>query len=215
MLAVDVRDYTMSIKKRKIFKNNNLQLEAGGIYGLYGHNGSGKSMLMRAIAGLITPTSGQVFVFGKEVGKDVPFPPDMGLIIENVGFWPHYTGFENLQALASIRSKITDQEIRDVIVRVGLDPADTRPYRKYSLGMKQRLGVAQAVMERPSLLMLDEPTNALDEDGVNLVRQIIREENARGATVMIASHNKEDLTTLCGRFYKMNDGTLKEEVLQA
>ncbi len=213
MLAVEVRDYTKVLKKREILKHINLQLEEGGIYGLYGHNGSGKSMLMRAIAGLMLPTSGSVFVFGKEVGRDVTFPPDMGLIIENVGFWPHYTGFENLQALASIRRKIGPQEIRAAITRVGLDPDDPRPYRKYSLGMKQRLGIAQAVMESPRLLMLDEPTNALDEDGIALVRQIVREENARGATVLLASHLKEDLTTLCSRFFRMRDGLLKEEAL--
>lgn len=215
MLAVDMHDYTKIIKKREILKNVNLQLEAGGIYGLYGHNGSGKSMLIRAISGLIMPTSGSVSVFGKEVGKEIPFPDEMGLIIENVGFWPHYTGFENLKALASIRGKLTDGEIRDVIARVGLDPMDKRAYRKYSLGMKQRLGIAQAVMEQPKLLLLDEPTNALDEDGVALVRKIIREENDRGATVILASHNQEDLTSLCAKFYKMNDGVLKEEALQA
>ena len=209
MLAVEVRDYTKVLKKREILKHINLQLEEGGIYGLYGHNGSGKSMLMRAIAGLMLPTSGSVFVFGKEVGRDVTFPPDMGLIIENVGFWPYYTGFENLKMLASIRNEITENDIRETLTRVGLDPDDTRTYKKYSLGMKQRLAIAQAVMERPKLIILDEPTNALDKKGVQLVWNLIREERERGATILIASHNQEDLQQMCSDFFEMYEGRLE------
>ena len=172
-------------------------------------------MLFRAIAGLIRPTEGTVTVFGKKIGEEVSFPESMGLVIESVGFWPYYTGFENLKTLASIQHKISDDEVKQAIRRVGLDPDDKRTYRKYSLGMKQRLGIAQAVMEKPDLLLLDEPTNALDEDGIAQIRKLIQEEQERGATVLIASHNKEDLALLCGKFYQMNDGELTEGKMPA
>jgi ABC-2 type transport system ATP-binding protein len=210
MKAVEISNMSKIIKGRTILSHINLSLEQGEGYGLYGHNGSGKSMLLRSIAGLIHPTEGTIRVFGKEIGKEISFPESLGLIIESVGFWPYYTGFENLKTLASIKGLISDAEIKHSIKRVGLDPDDKRTYRKYSLGMKQRLGIAQAIMERPDLILLDEPTNALDEDGVELVRTVVREEIDRGATVVIASHNKDDLSLLCSKFFKMNDGILKE-----
>ena len=210
MDAVKICEFTKILKGREVLKDINLTLKQGTVNGLFGHNGSGKSMLMRAISGLIYPTKGSVTVFGKELGKDISFPSSMGIVIENVGFWPYYTGFENLKTLAAIKNKITDDQIKHSIQRVGLDPEDKRTYRKYSLGMKQRLGIAQAIMEEPELLMLDEPTNALDDDGIEKIRQIIHEENERGATIVLASHNKEDLRLLCDHFYKMNDGCLAE-----
>lgn len=210
MSVVEIEHYTKKLKGKVILSNITLSLEAGGTYGFYGHNGSGKSMLFRAIAGLIHPTEGSVKVFGKKIGEDVSFSESMGLIIESVGFWPYYTGFENLKILASIKHTVSDDEIRQAIVRVGLDPDDKRTYGKYSLGMKQRLGIAQAVMEKPNLILLDEPTNALDEDGVKQVRIIIQEEAKRGACILIASHNREDLALLCSRFFKMDDGRLTE-----
>ena len=215
MTAVKIENMTKIIKGKTILSNINLTLESGGVYGFYGHNGSGKSMLFRAIAGLIRPTEGTVTVFGKKIGEEVSFPESMGLVIESVGFWPYYTGFENLKTLASIQHKISDDEVKQAIRRVGLDPDDKRTYRKYSLGMKQRLGIAQAVMEKPDLLLLDEPTNALDEDGIAQIRKLIQEEQERGATVLIASHNKEDLALLCGKFYQMNDGELTEGKMPA
>jgi ABC-2 type transport system ATP-binding protein len=215
MTAVKIENMTKIVKGKTILSNINLTLESGGVYGFYGHNGSGKSMLFRAIAGLIRPTEGTVTVFGKKIGEEVSFPESMGLVIESVGFWPYYTGFENLKTLASIQHKISDDEVKQAIRRVGLDPDDKRTYRKYSLGMKQRLGIAQAVMEKPDLLLLDEPTNALDEDGIAQIRKLIQEEQERGATVLIASHNKEDLALLCGKFYKMNDGELTEGKMPA
>lgn len=171
-------------------------------------------MLFRAVSGLIHPTEGSVKVFGKELGKEISFPESMGLIIENVGFWPYYTGFENLQVLASIRHIISDEEIKESIRRVGLNPEDKRTYKKYSLGMKQRLAIAQVVMEKPELIILDEPTNALDEEAVEAVRHLIREEQKRGATILIASHNREDLKQMCDQYYKMTDGKLEEGELQ-
>lgn len=210
MSVVEMKDYTKKLKGKTILSNISLTLEAGSANGFYGRNGSGKSMLFRAISGLIHPTKGTVRVFGKKIGEDVSFPESMGLVIESVGFWPYYTGFENLKILASIKNTISDEEIRRAVERVGLDPDDKRTYAKYSLGMKQRLGIAQAVMEKPELILLDEPTNALDEDGVEQVRTIIQEETKRGACVLIASHNKEDLALLCTRFFKMDDGWLTE-----
>ncbi len=210
MKAVEICNMSKVIKGKTILSHINLSLESGIGCGLYGPNGSGKSMLLRAISGLIHPTEGSVKVFDKEIGKDVSFPESLGLIIESVGFWPYYTGFENLKTLASIKGILSDADIKRSIKRVGLDPDDKRTYKKYSLGMKQRLGIAQAIMERPDLILLDEPTNALDEDGVELIQNVIREEINRGATVMIASHHKEDLSLLCSKFFKMNDGVLKE-----
>ena len=191
MNAVEISNMSKIINGKTILSHINLSLEQGEGYGLYGHNGSGKSMLLRSIAGLIHPTEGTIKVFDKEIGREISFPESLGLIIESVGFWPYYTGFENLKTLASIKGLISEVEIKHSIKRVGLDPDDKRTYRKYSLGMKQRLGIAQAIMERPDLILLDEPTNALDEDGVELVRTVVREEIDRGATVVIASHNKE------------------------
>jgi ABC-2 type transport system ATP-binding protein len=210
MNAVEISNMSKIINGKTILSHINLSLEQGEGYGLYGHNGSGKSMLLRSIAGLIHPTEGTIKVFDKEIGREISFPESLGLIIESVGFWPYYTGFENLKTLASIKGLISEVEIKHSIKRVGLDPDDKRTYRKYSLGMKQRLGIAQAIMERPDLILLDEPTNALDEDGVELVRTVVREEIDRGATVVIASHNKDDLSLLCSKFFKMNDGILKE-----
>lgn len=210
MLAVEINGLTKYIKKNLILDHITLKLEANGIYGFYGPNGSGKSMLFRAICGIIHATEGEVRVFGKRIGEDISFPESLGVIIESVGFWKEYTGFENLQTLASIKKKIGDDEIRSTLERVGLDPNDKRKYGKYSLGMKQRLGIAQAIMEKPDLIVLDEPTNALDYDGIEQIRSIILQEKERGATVLIASHNPEDLSRSCDRFFHMNLGRLRE-----
>lgn len=207
-IAIEINNYTKIIKKNMVLSDINLILEAGKVYGLYGHNGSGKSMLLRAMAGLINPTSGSITVFGKQLCGT--FPDSMGLIIENVGFWPYYTGFENLNILASIKKVATTAKIRNAMERVGLSPDDKRLFSKYSLGMKQRLGIAQAIMENPDLILLDEPTNALDDQGIKLIYDVIKEENNRGATIIIASHNKEDLATLCHECFKMADGKISK-----
>jgi len=200
------------IKGNKVLRDINIEMSKGKIYGFYGRNGSGKTMLFRAVSGLIKPTSGEIFVFGKKLGRDTSFPENLGLIIENVGFWSQYTGFWNLKYLASIRNIINDEEIRSAIKRVGLNPEDKKIYKKYSLGMKQRLGIAQAIMERPELIILDEPTNALDSEGIDLVRNILLEEKDRGALIMIASHNKEDINLLSDEKYMMDNGSLFSEL---
>lgn len=206
MDKIVVSHLTKSIKKNLVLDDVCLELDRGKIYGFVGVNGSGKSMLFRAISGLIRPTSGTVCVFSKVLGEDVSFPESMGIVIENVGFWPEYTGLQNLRLLASIKGIVGETEIRKAMQRVGLNPDDKRTYKKYSLGMKQRLAIAQAVMESPELLILDEPTNGLDEEGVELIRQVIREENARGATVLLASHNPEDIRCLCDTHFRIHEG---------
>jgi len=196
------------IKGNHVLKDINLTMKKGNIYGFYGRNGSGKTMLFRAVSGLIKPTSGEIYVFDKKMGKDISFPESLGLVIETVGFWNQYTGFKNLKFLASIKNIISDNEIKDAIRRVGLNPDEKNIYQKYSLGMKQRLGIAQAIMEKPELIILDEPTNALDSEGINLIRNILIEERNRGAIVMIASHNKEDINLLSDEKYMMDSGSL-------
>jgi ABC-2 type transport system ATP-binding protein len=207
---VDVREAVKYFKGNCVLNNVSLGLPRGTITGLKGHNGSGKTMLLRAIAGLIKLNAGEITVDGKLLGRDISFPPSMGLIIENSVVWNHMTGLESLCLLADIRKKIGKAEVREAIKRVGLDPDDKRKFRKYSLGMKQRLMIAQAIMETPDLLLLDEPTNALDPDGVERVRGIIAAEKQRGATILIVSHLSDDLKTLCDAAYEMINGRLKQ-----
>lgn len=167
-------------------------------------------MLLRAICGLILPTSGSVTVDGKTVGKDIEFPDGVGVIIENMSLIPEYTGFKNLQLLAGIKKKIGDSEIRDTLISVGLDPDDKRKVKEYSLGMKQKLNFAQAIMEKPELLLLDEPTNAMDVQTVEKVRSILAEMKEKGTLIIIASHNKEDLDALCDEFIDICDGKIQK-----
>jgi ABC-2 type transport system ATP-binding protein len=215
MNQIIVSNANKVIRGRTVLADVSVNLEHGGIYGFFGINGSGKTMLFRAIAGLIRLDSGSIRVFGETIGKDSSFPKSLGIIIEAVGFWDEYTGFKNLKLLASIKHQIDDDDIRAALTRVGLDPDDKRTYRKYSLGMKQRLGIAQAIMESPELLILDEPTNALDSDGLLLVFDIIKEQQQRGATILIASHNVAELEALCERRFKMCEGRLSEELLES
>ena len=198
------------IKKICVLNNVNLELEKGKIYGLYGKNGSGKTMLIRMIAGLIIPTTGEVTVFGKTLGKDASFPESMGLTIENVGFWPNYTGKECLRMVADVKQIIGEEEIDAALKRVGLDPDDKRKYKQYSLGMKQKLAIAQAIMEKPELIMLDEPTNSLDEETVEMLKDILIEEKERGALIIIASHDKEFLYNIADKVYVLSDGYVKD-----
>lgn len=186
-----------------------MTMESGKIYGLFGRNGSGKTMLLRLIAGLIHPSSGQVIIDGKILHKEMDFPESIGVLIETPDFWKGYTGKKVLKTLASIKNQISDDEIENTMRRVGLDPEDGRTVRKYSLGMKQRLGIAQAIMEKPDILLLDEPTNALDKNGVIQMREMMREEAKRGAIVVIASHNAQDLKH-CDCYFEIEEGTVRE-----
>lgn len=205
-MEIIVKSATKYIKKALILDDVNIQLTGGKIYGLKGPNGSGKTMLMRLLCGLIRPTSGEVWIDGKKLGKDMDFPESVGLLIENPAFLPNYTGYENLELLAQIRGKIGAEQICQSLMEVGLEPDDPRRYRKYSLGMKQRLGIAAAIMEKPDLLIVDEPTNALDDSGVEQICTILRRERERGALVVIACHDSLLLETLSDEIYKIYEG---------
>lgn len=210
MSFIEISQLSKIVGGREILKEINLSLEKGKIYGFFGHNGSGKTMLFRAICGLIKPTTGSVTINGKQLHKDISFPESVGVLIESPGFWSHYSGFGNLKILASIKNIVSDEDIKNAISRVGLSPEDDRVFKKYSLGMKQRLAIAQAIMEKPEIIVLDEPTNALDEEAVELVRSILLEEKARGATILLASHNKDDIEILSDLRFKVSGGTLAQ-----
>ena len=198
----------------KQFKDNlaldnvDLKVESGSICGLVGRNGSGKTVLMKCICGFLIPTEGEVIVNGKRVGKDVDFPPGLGLIIETPGFLPNMTGVKNLEILASLNKKIGLEGIAAAIRRVGLDPLMKKPVGKYSLGMRQRLGIAQAIMEDPALLILDEPLNGLDKHGVREMRQLIKGLKEQGKTILLASHNQGDIDELCDTVCEMDAGVM-------
>ena len=207
-MEIVLNNVTKTLHGTKIIDNISLRLTSGHVYGLQGYNGSGKTMLMRLIAGLLLPTSGTVRIDGRTLGKDLDFPPSIGVLLENPAFLPAYTGVENLQLIASLRGVADDAQIMAAISRVGLDPKDKRKYKKYSLGMKQRLGIACAVFEKPDIIILDEPTNALDTDGVELVSEIISQERARGALIVLASHEKEYLHGLSDEIYTVENGRI-------
>lgn len=198
---------TKEIKGIPVLKNINLKFKTGTIYGLHGINGSGKTMLLRMIAGLIRPTEGKVLLDGKLLHKEMDFPQSMGVVIENPDFWHNYTGLQVLRTLSAIKKTASEQDMHTALVRVGLSPRDGRIVRKYSLGMKQRLGIAQAIMEKPDILLLDEPTNALDKEGVAQIQRILKEEAQRGAVVILASHNTADLQ-VCDVLIEMEQGTV-------
>ena len=206
---VKLENITKQIGTTTILENICLTMKCGQIYGITGENGSGKTMLMRVIAGLVNPSSGQLMFDGK---NRVDADPNIGIMIENASLYLELSGRENLRLLASIRKRATNEEIDQAIRRVGLEPEDKRTFRKYSLGMKQRLMLAQAIMEQPEALLLDEPTNAIDRKGVELVHQIMNEEAQRGAVVLLASHVDYDIRSLCSRVFLIEKGQLQMEV---
>lgn len=212
-MRIVVKNVKKEIKKAEILKNIDFTWTGGHIYGLRGHNGSGKTMLLRLLCGLILPTEGSVFINEKELGKGLSFPEHVGVLIENPSFLSEYTGKENLQLLASIQNRIGEQEIEKMLYEVGLDPHDKRKYRKYSLGMKQRLGIACALMEEPPLILLDEPFNALDEEGIAQIRQLLLDRKNEQTLIVIACHDKELLESLADEIYCMKNGTLQKESL--
>lgn len=201
---------TKQIRKNTVLKNVSLRLESGTVYGFVGRNGSGKTMLFRALSGLMGVSDGRILCDGKVLRRDLSVLPSLGIVLENVTLYPQLTGRENLKYLAGFRKQIGEPEIDAAIKRVGLNPEDKRTYRKYSLGMKQRLAVAQAIMEKPAVIMLDEPTNGLDEEGVALIRSLILEEKQRGALILLASHNRDDIRLLADRLYRIEGGVVTE-----
>ncbi len=205
---IEVMDLNLTLQKTEILKNVSVSFSRGKIHGLIGRNGSGKTMLMKCICGFVKPTSGTVTVDGKRIGRDCDFPDGTGIIIETPGFIPYYSGFKNLKLLADLRKKITAEDIKAVMRQTGLDPELKRHVRKYSLGMRQRLGLAQAIMEDPELLILDEPMNGLDKDGVKDMRKYLLDLKERGKTILIASHSGEDIDVLCDTVCEMDKGRL-------
>ena len=210
-MNITIKGVTKTIRGNTVADNINLELKSGTIYGLCGYNGCGKTMLMRLIAGLILPSKGEVIIDGKVLGRETDFPESMGILIENPSFLGSLTGFENLKLLASIKRLIQDDLIKHSIRRVGLNPDDKKHYRKYSLGMKQRLGIASAIMESPDLIILDEPTNALDRDGVEIVKKIILEEKKRGALVIMTCHDRTILEGVSDVIYTIEHGKITDE----
>ena len=200
---------TKIIRKATILSDVSYRFTSGHVYGLQGPNGCGKTMLMRLIAGLIRPTNGTVYIDGAELGKGTDFPSSLGLLIENPAFLPNYTGLDNLKLLARLRDRITIQQISQAIEDVGLEPSDRRKYRKYSLGMKQRLGIASAIMEQPDLIILDEPTNALDDKGVTQICALIRRERERGALIVLTCHDASILTSLSDEIIVISNGCIE------
>jgi len=213
MNTIIIKGLYKSIKKVPILEDINMELVGGKIYGLKGKNGSGKTMLMRAICGLITQTSGSIEVNGELLGKDISFPRSVGILIENPAFISNYTGLKNLQVLASIQKRINDDEIKNVIRIVGLDPEDKRTYKKYSLGMKQRLGIAAAIMEKPDIVILDEPINALDESGALQVREILSDLKTNGSIIILACHDAQELEFLSDEIYTISEGKIIEHTV--
>ncbi|APC41857.1 ABC transporter ATP-binding protein [Clostridium estertheticum] len=210
MSYIEIKNLTKIIKGNKVLDNININLSNGKIYGFIGRNGSGKTMLFRAICGLIRPTTGEITINGKIISNDIDFPESCGAILETPGFWDNQTGLECLKNIASIKSIINKDIISQWMLKLGLDPKDRKTFKKYSLGMKQKLALVQALMESPNLIILDEPTNALDEESVLILKDILKKERERGATILLSSHNKTDIEELSDKIFKIDVGKVKE-----
>lgn len=206
--CIEVQNVVKRFRDQVVLKNVSISFEKGKIHGIVGRNGSGKTVLFKCICGLMHPEEGVILVNGKRVGRDVDMPEDIGAIIEAPGFLPNYSGYKNLRFLANIRRKIGKEEILNVLKTVGLDPESRKYVGKYSLGMRQRLGIAQAIMEDPEILILDEPMNGLDNAGVQDIRALLLELKAQGKTILLASHNHEDIAALCDTVHEMDGGVL-------
>ena len=207
-IAISVQNATKRFGEEIVLSNVSHDFEEGKIHGIVGNNGSGKTVLMKCICGFLLPTNGKILVNYKQVGKECDFPENMGIIIETPGFLPGLTGMKNLQILASLKRKIGKDTIWKTIERVGLDPTMKKTVGKYSLGMRQRLGIAQAIMENPSILILDEPLNGLDKSGVEQMRNLIKGLRAEGKTIILASHNQLDIDELCDTVCEMDGGIM-------
>ena len=205
---IEIENLSLTMKKQVILSDINLTFEKGKIHGLIGRNGSGKTMLMKCILGFIRPSQGTIWVDHKRIGKEVDFPPHTGVIIETPGFIPHYSGYKNLKVLAELNGKIDRGQIIHTMELVGLNPNLRRPIKKYSLGMRQRLGIAQAIMESPDILILDEPMNGLDKHGVEDMRKLLVQLKEEGTTILVASHNPLDIEILCDEVYEMDAGAI-------
>lgn len=207
-MELKVINVTKEMDKKMILNNLNFEMTGGKIYGLRGKNGAGKTMLLRIICGLVFQTTGKVIINNEELGKAISFPRSVGTLIENPGYIPNYSGFKNLKIVAKIKNTIPDEKIIELMELLGLDSKDNKKVKKYSLGMKQKLGIAMALMEDPDLIILDEPINALDEGSVNIVLELLKQHKKRGALVIVASHDREELEFLADEILIMQDGKL-------
>ena len=207
---IKIENYTQKIKKDIILNDINLHLKENKIYGFVGRNGSGKSILFKGICGLLNISNGKIIIKGKEIGKDIDFYDNLGAVLDGAGFLPNLSSFDNLKLLASIRNKISDSDIKSALNKVGLDPNDKKKYKKYSLGMKQKLALAQAIMENPELLILDEPFNGLDSYSVKDIRDMLIDYKKEGKTILISSHIKEDIDILCDEVYELDRGNINK-----
>ena len=214
MNEIQIVNYTKEIKGRIVLDSVSLTFHPGRIYGLKGVNGSGKTMLLRAVCGLIYPTEGYLEIDGERLGKDISFPRSISALIESPAFLDNFTGYKNLEMIASLKEVATKEDIENALMEVGLDPHDTRTYRKYSLGMKQKLGLACCFMENPDIILLDEPFNALDEESVEKVKKIIFKHKERGALIVLACHDGESLSSLSDEIIPVVEGRVKEPVFK-
>lgn len=211
MTTIVLKNVSKEIKRNQVLKDISYTFKSGTIYGLQGRNGSGKTMLLRAIAGLIIPTGGEISINNKVIGKDIEFPPSIGIIIENMSLLPEYTAFENLKILSKIKKIASDDDINNALSIVGLDPYSKKKLRTFSLGMKQKLNIAQAIFENPDILLLDEPTNALDNETIKDIRRILIKMKSQGKVIIIASHNNEDLNILADEIIEIVNGCIIKE----
>jgi ABC-2 type transport system ATP-binding protein len=209
-IAISVQHVYKNFNGEQVLTDIHRDFESGGIHGIIGNNGSGKTVLFKCMCGFLLPDQGRILIDYEQIGKDMDFPEDLGVIIETPGFLPQYSGLKNLQILASLRKKIGIKEISAAIRKVGLDPSMKKPVGKYSLGMRQRIGIAQAIMENPHTLILDEPFNGLDKHGVREMRALVKELRLKGKTILISSHNSEDISALCDTVCEMDAGILRE-----
>lgn len=213
-MYLKVENVCKKIKEDYVLKNVTLSMEKGRVYGIQGKNGCGKSMLMRVMCGLVLPSAGRVVISGEELGKEISFPRSVGVLIEHPGFLNGYSGFQNLKILASVSRKADEDGIRKTLERVGLSENMNKKYRKYSLGMKQKLGIAAAIMEQPEIIMLDEPANGLDEKSEKRMWEIIREEKERGALVIVACHDSEALESVADELFRMKNGEITDHIIK-
>ena len=213
MVTIEVKNFTKIIRKNTVLENISICMKSGTIYGFQGINGSGKTMRMRSIIGLIHGTSGSILINEKELGKEIEFPDSIGFLLENPAFLDGYSGMENLKMLTRLQGNLSEENLKKLLERVGLAGAGKKKYKKYSLGMKQRLGIAAAVMENPDILILDEPMNALDTEGIECVKQLIAEQKERGALVILSCHDTDILIHLSDEIFKLENGHIKEHII--
>ncbi len=211
-MKLEIKNYTKKIKGKIVLDNINLKLESGKVYGFYGRNGSGKTMLFRAISTLIFPTTGDVLIDRKSIINEDFDLRQIGILIEDPSFYPYLTGLENLSLLYTINNKKDDQYLLSLMEKFDLSKVANKKYKEYSLGMKQKLKILQSIMEDQKIIILDEPTNGLDERGVEIIRNIIKDLKKKDTLILIASHNKEDLRILCDKIYKIDTGKIIGEI---